>query len=125
MGGASVLVVEDDASIRELLVAELRAQGFSVVHAADGMEALPLLDDLAAPAVLVLDLMMPRLSGEQLLEVLGARPDAHRFSVVVVSATTDGAHAHSHRNVIRVLQKPFELDELVRAVKRSSSGTVE
>ena len=73
--GRRVLVVEDDADIRELIKTRLRLAGFAVTTARDGVEALELLQTLS-PAAMVLDLNMPRLDGFGVLSALQLNPFA-------------------------------------------------
>ncbi|MEA2700092.1 MAG: hypothetical protein QOI66_4363 [Myxococcales bacterium] len=107
-----VLIVEDHRSIREGLSALLTAKGFPVVAAASGEEALQLLDN-CLPCVLLLDLMLPGISGEELLATM--RKDA-RFvdlPVVVVSAAPV-----TLTNVTAVVRKPPNVDRLLETVSR-------
>jgi CheY-like chemotaxis protein len=107
-----VMIVEDHRSIREGLSALLTAKGFPVVAAASGEEALQLLTD-CLPSVLLLDLMLPGISGEELLATM--RKDA-RFvdmPVVVVSAAPV-----TLTNVTAVVRKPPNVDRLLETVSR-------
>lgn len=114
---ADVLVVEDDAAIRRLLAVTLRHHGLNVTTAKDGMEAIDLLRQNQY-RVLVLDLMMPRVTGWEVIEWLKEKPAGKPRSVIVVSAT--------NRDVIRELEpevvnaivfKPFDVNELAGYVK--------
>lgn len=113
-GVKTILVVEDDGDLRELITWMLVRAGYRVAEAADGVEALALLEgDSGFPDLVLLDLMMPRLSGIELLQRLRARSATKTLPVVVVSAIADravppGAHAY--------LQKPVSRDELLEAV---------
>jgi CheY-like chemotaxis protein len=112
-----VLVVEDDAAIRRLLAVALRHQDLNVTTAKDGMEAIELLEKHRY-RVLILDLMMPRVTGWQVIDWLKHKPAGKPRSVIVVSAT--------NREVIRELEpevvnaivfKPFDVNELAGYVK--------
>jgi CheY-like chemotaxis protein len=109
--GLRILVVEDEQDIREMLVSSLSAEA-EVVGAADGVEALERLASGPAPSVILLDLRMPRLSGEGVLRALEHLPI--RPPVVTMSACASrlprGAAAH--------LDKPFTLGELLAVVRR-------
>lgn len=81
-----VLLVEDDTDLRELVAAVLGDAGYEVTEAANGQEALDLLRAGLSPCVILLDLMMPVLSGPELLEILSEDTELRDLPVVVVSA---------------------------------------
>lgn len=109
----TVLVVEDDSDIRELFGEVLTQAGYHVVEAQNGQEAL---DFLRAshdrPCVVLLDLMMPVLSGPELLEIMAEDKRLASLPVVVVSAVADRGEAPG---VSRFLRKPVP-SEVLRAV---------
>lgn len=115
--GSRVLVVDDDPNIRSLIAVTLRRAGFEIEAAQDGTTAMTFLRN-AEFDVIVLDLMMPRMSGWQLLDLLrGERPKDELPRVVIVSAApTSDVHAMPDP-VSAVLTKPFDVGELVRTVK--------
>lgn len=115
--GAEVLIVEDDAAIRRLLAVTFKHEGLRVTTAKDGIEAIEALSN-GRFRVLVLDLMMPRMSGWEVIDWLKAGHAQKPRSVIVVSAT--------NRDVIRQLEpevvnaivfKPFDVKELTGYVK--------
>jgi chemotaxis family two-component system sensor histidine kinase/response regulator PixL len=106
----TVLVVEDDADIREVTAELLREAGGRVVEAVDGADALGKLDQLECPCLIVLDLVMPRMDGLEFLERLQAHPRAAHFSVVMMTGRSDPPGA---QGVLGVLRKPFDVDQLV------------
>jgi CheY-like chemotaxis protein len=124
---AGILVVEDDADIRNSLADFLRRQGYGVETAANGRDALEALERPGVAIDLVLlDLMMPVMSGEEFLEEAGQRgllapaaggaknsasPGCPR--VIVLTATGAVAPAVGAH---RILRKPFKLRELLEAV---------
>ncbi len=112
--GKTIVVIEDDEAIRELLRTILDEAGYSVVTFSDGNAALAHLD--AAPVDLVLlDLMMPRPNGWQITQALQAHPEHRRIPIIVLSAMGDGAPA----GVAAVLMKPCPIDDVVLAVERA------
>ena len=120
---ADVLVVDDDQSIRGLLRSVLRRDGYSVEEAADGVEALEKLRDRRYSAVL-LDLMMPRMNGWEVLDQIAAE-DATRLScVIVVSAALPkkGLQEEHESSVFAVIPKPFDLEALREVVRRCVEG---
>src|SRR5436305_7081576 len=109
---ARVLAVEDDAPIRHLLVRALGRVGIQVVPARDGAEAIELLRN-ERYAVLLLDLMMPRMSGWEVIEWLASHAESRPRTVVVLSAAKpDLARPLPATGVDAVFLKPFDLHEL-------------
>ncbi|HET9555375.1 MAG TPA: response regulator [Anaeromyxobacteraceae bacterium] len=112
----TILVVEDDPGIRDTIAELLESEGYRVVPARHGGEALELLATLR-PDVMVLDLVMPVMDGGQLLARL--RADAALGALPVVLMT--GAATWGRKPLPRadhLLPKPFELDDLLTAVRR-------
>ena len=112
----SILVVDDDPSIRGMVSSVLTHQGFAVEAVASGNEAISRLDSARFDAV-VLDVMMRDGSGHEVLEVLAVqRPDVK--CVVVISATSAANLENvAVANVAAKLRKPFDIGELVQAVE--------
>lgn len=107
-----VVVVEDDEELRELVVQHLAELGFDAVGFADGREALAALRRPgAAPAVILLDLEMPGMTGWEFREEQLHDPRLARIPVVVASA------AEMNRiEADAYIAKPFETDELCRVL---------
>lgn len=115
-----VLVTEDDDAIRRLLAMTLRRRRVDVHLARDGQEAL---DELqrATWAVLVLDLMLPRVSGWEVLQWLDAHPQRRPQSVVVVSAAgRDVLRGLDSTLVNAIIFKPFDVNQLGAYVKSAA-----
>ena len=113
--GASVLVVDDELPIRQLLRRTLEAEGFHVEEAPDGESALRLIQAHAEPFDLVLtDLSMPQIDGRQVSETLRR----YRPSVALLCMSADpdaGPYIESSDTPVRVLLKPFTADDLYHA----------
>jgi CheY-like chemotaxis protein len=120
-GSKSVLIVEDDPDIREVLEEMLDAGGHRVVTATNGAEGLAALQHVSAPAVILLDLMMPVMSGFAFLEELARRTDRHGDRVLLISANETVERAASLPGVVGYVKKPFDLDEVLSLVERHSS----
>jgi DNA-binding response OmpR family regulator len=115
--GATVLVVDDETSIRQLLRRTLEAEGFHVDEAPDGESALRLIQARAEPFDLVLtDLSMPRIDGRQVSETVRRfRPSV---AVLGMSGDPDAVpYIESSDTPVRVLHKPFTADDLYHAVR--------
>ena len=112
-----ILVVDDDPSILRLVATILRREKYHVDTANGGREALSKLES-AQYDVIVLDLMMPDISGVDVLRSLEARHTRMRC-VIVLSAASSLDVAHSvNSNVFSALRKPFDNEALVDAVRR-------
>jgi len=83
--GETILVVDDDPDVRRVLADAFQAEGFRVMTAANGMQALHRARD-AAPDVIVLDLSMPMMSGDAFLFAWRAGAETHSVPVVAISA---------------------------------------
>jgi two-component system, chemotaxis family, chemotaxis protein CheY len=113
-----VLVVEDDTSIRMTVAEVLADEGYAVVTAENGLEALKIVAN-QPPHLVVLDLMMPVLDGWGFLEACRQEKLWAEIPVLVLSAYRNLAQAaHREPRINHFLHKPFELDELVAAVGR-------
>jgi CheY-like chemotaxis protein len=95
------MVVEDDADLRALMADVLEAEGHLVIQAENGRIALDLLEMGTMPALILLDLMMPVLSGPELLEVLRADAALCALPVVVVSAFADSGTVDGVKRFVR------------------------
>jgi CheY-like chemotaxis protein len=105
----TVLVVDDDPSIRETLTDVLEEEGYHILCAENGKTALELLER-AEPNLVLLDLMMPVMSGWEVLETVGERDDLSHIPIVVISAMlAPGARM--------CLPKPVDLGHLLQVVE--------
>jgi two-component system, chemotaxis family, chemotaxis protein CheY len=114
-----VLVIDDDADLRESIGVMLAAAGHSFATANDGVEGLAhLRAGTRRPCVVVLDLMMPRMSGFELRTVMKADPDLANIPVIVVTGAGPLADRRSSELDAEILRKPFEVSVLLDAVAR-------
>jgi CheY-like chemotaxis protein len=115
MNGNRILIVDDDEILRDLLAMHLEIEGYDVLAAPDGQEALALLGREPVDLVL-LDLMMPVMDGVRFIEALSEAP--HRPAVVVLSAAGHGERERSLKQAGArfVIRKPIEPAELLRCV---------
>jgi CheY-like chemotaxis protein len=114
MGISTVLVVDDDPSVRRLVCDVLQAYGYSTVDAADGFSALRLVQS-EHPDCVVLDVMMPGLDGLAVLTRLRESDYGRDLPVVMLTAAADDAQAWQawSEGVDYFLAKPFDPDELL------------
>jgi DNA-binding response OmpR family regulator len=108
-----ILVVEDDADLRRMFRTALTLAGFAVHDVAVGMEALRYID-LEPPDLIVLDLMLPDISGLVIRQEIAAHAHTRRIPIVVVTGTSIDI---SRLDVACLLRKPVTPDELVRVVQ--------
>lgn len=118
--GAKVLVAEDDASVRLTIEFVLADEGFQVLLAEDGEQAL----DLARselPDVILLDQIMPKLDGKQVLKALRAEEQTRDIPVFVLTGMARGA-AEDWPGA-QFVGKPFSPDDLVRLIRKRLAET--
>jgi DNA-binding response OmpR family regulator len=108
-----VLVVEDDADIREVLIEALVDDGYEVDWAADGVSGLSKACELS-PQVVILDLMIPGLNGRRFVQECRRDPRCSSMNVIVVSAYP--GERIGDLDVQAVIQKPFNLGTLMDTV---------
>ena len=118
-----VLVVDDDDVIRQLIRVNLELEGFEVYTANDGEDAIEKARELQ-PAVITLDIMMPRLDGWDAAAKLRADPETAHIKVVLLSARAQEADLRkgSRIGVDAYRTKPFDPDELIDTVRRLAEG---
>jgi CheY-like chemotaxis protein len=117
---AVILVVDDDTAIRELMVAAFEDEGYHVLQAADGAQALHLVSQ-TRPSVVVLDIQMPGIDGLEVARRLKADPETAAIPLVAVSAHARGAEVLG-TGCCAFVAKPFDLMVLVSAVT-SATGS--
>jgi CheY-like chemotaxis protein len=120
-GDEWVLLADDDEDIRETIESLLTLRGHRVVSARDGAEALERMRERNPPAMVLLDLMMPGMNGEEFRAAQLADPALASVPVVVLSGA---GHIPSTGPLGRVpvLAKPIDLDVLFSAVEQFCSG---
>ncbi len=116
---ARVLVVEDEHELRQLIAHWLETRNYQVTEAADGRDAVELLEAGLEPDVILLDLTMPRMNGRAFLEWLRADPRHQDRKVIVASGYLDDA---APVDADRAFSKPFRPDLLERELARLASG---
>jgi len=115
--GDAVLVVDDDADLREVLAEVIRDSGRFVLTAFDEADGLLMLESMPRPCVVLLDLRMAPSDGYHFLSALNARTDDRDVHVVLMTADRP-ASPPSSRFVVGLLRKPFGLEELFLRLER-------
>ena len=118
-----LLVVDDDKAIRSLLTAVLSRKGYSVETARNGEEALEVIAVKTFEAI-ILDLMMPKVDGFEVIEHLArtAPEQLKRHVIVLTAVASKDLRKLDGSRVFRVLRKPFDLDELLSVVTDCIEG---
>lgn len=118
---STVLVVEDDPSVRDVLHLVLESEGYRVSLAGDGLEALTRLDQ-ELPDLILLDLMLPRLDGDTFLAELERRGLWPGIPVIVLSAAVGADRWATRVRADGYVSKPFDIVALLDEVSRVTTG---
>ena len=117
----SVLVVEDHADLREMISVLLEAEGYEVRTAENGAAALDVLAR-ERPSVILLDLMMPVMSGDEFRQRQLADPRYKDVPVICMTAAHDGRERAARLRANEYFQKPVDFDRLLGAVRDYARG---
>ncbi len=117
MPAPTVLVVEDDPTILQLLEVNFEMEGFIVVRAEDGEQGLAAARE-TKPDVVVSDVMMPKMSGLELVKALKASPETRSIPVILLSAKAQGTDVRGglEAGADDYVTKPFEPLDLIDRV---------
>ena len=116
---SKVLLVEDDNNLREIFEMRLQAEGYETLSAADGEEAL-VVATKEKPALIIADVMMPKLSGFEMLETLRASPEMNYVKVIMMTAlgqAEDRARGEKLGVVKYLVKSQVTLEDFVRVVR--------
>ena len=111
-----IIVVEDEGDIREDVADLLREEGYEVVTAANGSEALTRLRESGQACVILLDLMMPVMDGVEFREEQLRDPRLAKVPVIVVSGAANARQKAADLKAADFLVKPFKMNALLEAV---------
>ena len=112
-----ILLVEDDTDIREEMASMLEGEGYQVVQARNGQEALDHLKTLPAPCIILLDLMMPVMNGWDFRARQLADPALKGIPTVIVSGAAQAPQEALSLGATAFLQKPFDLEPLLDVIE--------
>jgi CheY-like chemotaxis protein len=120
-----LLVADDSETVLLMLERRLEMEGYDVVTATDGFEALERLREVGAqePDVILLDAMMPNMSGTEVLEEL--RKSGSKIPVLMISAHLDAAEPDRMRSLgaSDAIPKPFEWEDLIGKIEELAGGS--
>jgi CheY-like chemotaxis protein len=120
MAKKTIMVVDDEENLLELLKAILENEGYEVITASDGKACLDKLKTLE-PDLILLDMMMPGMSGREVCEQIRKSPKTSNLKVAfltVAKFSEAGKDTLKKMNVADYITKPFDNDDLVRRVKK-------
>jgi DNA-binding response OmpR family regulator len=120
MAGESILIIEDDPSVRTLLEKSLSAKGYAISMVKDGLEGLTKLEK-ERPDLIIVDIMMPRLDGMTFVKAIKGDQERKSIPVIFLTAKNDPKSMIDGINVGAkfYVTKPFQLDELLDKVKKA------
>jgi CheY-like chemotaxis protein len=113
-----ILVVDDDADIRDALKDTLEEQGYAVVEASDGAAALSYLRAHAPPGLILLDWNMAPMNAPTFMDAMGNEPNCAQVPVVLLTADTRAQDKIGANRCVGYLKKPVKLEALFDAVSR-------
>ena len=115
---AKILVIEDELGIQKVIRANLAASGYTILTAENGEDGLELANS-NRPDLILLDLMMPGISGWDVLDKMKQEQQLSSIPVIVITASAWGDSEQKLRDMgaVDYIVKPFDLDDLLRRVK--------
>ena len=119
-----VMVIDDSKTIRRTAETLLKKEGFEVITATDGFEALSMIAD-HQPNLILLDIMMPRLDGYQTCALI-KHHRVFRHTPVIMLSSKDGLFDRARGRVVgsdNYITKPFTREELLTVIKKHTDGT--
>jgi CheY-like chemotaxis protein len=117
MSSKPILVVDDDIAILDMIAELLGYEGYQVITTSQGSAAVARAK-VDPPALILLDLMMPEMSGWQVVAALQASQQTRSIPIVLLSARRDLPATATDLGITTFLEKPFELDDLLGVVAR-------
>ena len=122
MAQETILIIEDDPSVRTLLEKTLGSKGYSISTADDGLAALTMLEELE-PDLMIVDIMMPRLDGMTFVKAVKSNTQTAQIPIIFLTAKNDPKTMIQGINFGArfYITKPFQIDELVTKVEKALS----
>jgi CheY-like chemotaxis protein len=120
MGKKKVMIVDDERNLRELISAILEPEGYEVIQAEDGEDALEKLKTIR-PDLILLDMMMPGMSGREVCEKIRANEKTKDLKVVFLTVARFselGKEELKRLKVLDYITKPFDNNDLIKRIKK-------
>ncbi|KIA96163.1 hypothetical protein OC25_03490 [Pedobacter kyungheensis] len=115
MDKKKILICDDDEGIIDVLEMIMEEVGHEVMSVNDSLKVQEVIDKVQ-PDLLILDLWMPRLSGQDVLRYLRSHPQHDKLPVIVISASRDGEQIANAAGADQFIAKPFDLGNIVESV---------
>lgn len=119
MTGPTILIADDEEYIVDILAVLLEEEGYATLRAYDGAEAWSLAQS-ALPALVIVDAMMPKLSGVEFIKRLREHEDTRRIPAILMSCIVQGSLS---AGASHFLTKPFDLNTVIELVNKYAGGT--
>ena len=116
MSNKTILICDDDEGILDMLELILEETGYRIIPVKNSLEIYEEIEK-QQPDLILLDLWMPVLSGDQVLRTLRKNPETQSLPVIVISASREGARIAQEAGADLFLAKPFDLETLVSTVQ--------
>jgi len=118
MAGKKILVIDDEENILNLIRTGLEESGFDVVTKSNGLDALIFIEE-EKPAIIIADIMMPRLNGLDLLEALKNKEETRKIPLIFISAMDQAKTVQEGLDLgaVDYITKPFKVSEIVGKVR--------
>ena len=118
MAGKKILVIDDEENILNLIRTGLEESGFDVVTKSNGLDALIFIEE-EKPAIIIADIMMPRLNGLDLLKALKNKEDTRKIPLIFISAMDQAKTVQEGLDLgpVDYITKPFKISEIVGKVR--------
>ena len=126
MSQKTIFVIDDEEDLRETVEYQLKAKGFHVVTACDGLDGLKKLNSIE-PDLIILDMNMPGMNGVEFYKKLKGADEKPKYPILVLTARANMEQLFKDLDVDGFMAKPFELDELVKEserIIRKNSGSL-
>jgi DNA-binding response OmpR family regulator len=115
--GKCILICDDDEGILDVTSIVLESNGYRVIPVINSLKVLDTVHK-ENPDLIILDLWMPGINGEQLVEALKGNADTRDLPIIIISASRDGSIIAKQSGANDFLEKPFDIDMLTERVKQ-------
>jgi len=112
MEGKKIMICDDDLGILEVVEMMLEIEGYTVFKESNSTNLLSEIKRVS-PDLLLMDLWMPVLSGDQILKIIRSTEELKKLPVIILSASVDGREISSEAGANAFIPKPFNMDEMI------------
>lgn len=115
MEGKKIMICDDDLGILEVVEMMLEIEGYTVFKESNSTNLLSEIKRVS-PDLLLMDLWMPVLSGDQILKIIRSTEELKKLPVIILSASVDGREISSEAGANAFIPKPFNMDEMINDI---------